>query len=178
MKDTVIMHSIKKKISFQEVVLVFAVCAFPIDTWTIINTFNHVPSWILSNDNWDFIGAIAYNLVFASIEIFTISSLLLLVGFITPKKLLKDNLVPLSFLFVMEAAFFAMAIIFNPKLFWQKRNLLILFIGIFGAISFSLYRYPKITVWLRKIIDRLAILAYLYLFLNVLSIVIIIIRYI
>lgn len=170
------METLKKKISFREAALVFAVCALPVNAWAVVNTLYFVPSWILYRDLWDFIGAIAYVLVFSLIEIFGFFILLMLGGYLTPKQWLKDNFIPFSTVIVVEATTIAIVLHYFPKLFWQKKGIALAFVVVFVLAAFIINKFPAVKKGINAFVDRVSILSFLYLVLNFAALLIVIIR--
>ena len=170
------METLKKKISFREASLVFAVCALPVNAWAVVNVLYFVPSWILYRDLWDFIGAVSYVLFFSLIEIVGFFVLLMLGGYLTPKRWLKDNLVPFSTIIVVEATAIAIGLHYFPKLFWQKKLLALAVVGVFIVAAFLIARFPVVKKGMNAFVERISVLSFLYLVLNFLALVIIVVR--
>jgi hypothetical protein len=170
------MDTLKKKISLREAALVLAVCALPVNAWALVNTLYFVPSWILYRDLWDFIGAVSYVLLFSLIEILGFFVLLMLGGYLTPGRWLKDNFVPFTTVIVIEATAIAIGLHYFPKLFWQKKLLAVAVVGVFIVAALCIEKFPLVKKGINAFVDRISILSFLYLILNFLGLVIIIIR--
>ncbi|MGD8455752.1 MAG: hypothetical protein PVF83_05140 [Anaerolineales bacterium] len=170
------MESLKKKISFREASLVFAICALPVNIWAVVNVLYFVPSWILYRDLWDFFGAISYILFFSLIEIFVLFVLLMLGGYLTPKRWLKDNLIPFSTIIVVEATAVAIGLHYFPKLHWQKKLLALALVVFFLIAAYLVDRFSAVKKGINAVVDRISILSFIYLVFNFLALFIIIIR--
>lgn len=165
-----------KKISIREALTVLAVCAFPINIWAIIGILYQVPAWILSNSRWDFIGLIALALTYTLAEILALFLPLLAAGWLAPARWLKGRFVALSTAVVLEVTVFVLLLHFVEGLIWKKRLLAIPFIVILGCLFFLVVRFPKFGRGLEMAAERMTILASIFLFFNLVSVIIVLVR--
>ncbi|MGD8458241.1 MAG: hypothetical protein PVF83_17835 [Anaerolineales bacterium] len=170
------MFKFKGKLTAHELLMVFAICSFPVHLWTIVNVFYDIPAWMKYMDLWDLAGAISYALAFALLEAIALFLPLVLAAWILPKKWLRGNFVPLSFAFVLEAVVMALVIHENERLLWDKGLLLKIFIGFYVLLAALIYLIPRIKTIVDAIGERILVLFYLYFALDVLALIAILVR--
>ncbi|MEN8173364.1 MAG: hypothetical protein ABFS03_10845 [Chloroflexota bacterium] len=167
--------------SKRELFLVFGACVVPIHIWAIVNALRATSSWILSMNLWDVLGTFAYTQAMAFVE-----SLLYLLGLVV-----LSIVLPLSWMrrrFVVQGAVLAFVVSISSMItvyysdtlpIWTRNGLLqwlmvIIFISI--VISFLLSRIPKAEKMISQIVEKMTILAALYILIDMLSIVVIFFR--
>jgi hypothetical protein len=168
--------AIFKKFTWQEIGQVFAFCAFPAHVYTIYNLLEDIPNWYLYMDLWRLAGIISYSLIFALIESIALFLIVFAVGLLIPKRVLKDNFVPLSGIFILEATGFAMLLHLMPELFMTiRRWVKAFYIGVLISLP-VLYFIEPIKKAVRFVLDRLSILSFAYVGIDLIAIIIVIIR--
>jgi hypothetical protein len=138
--------------------------------------FRDVPSWALYMRQWELISTVAYMLTFALFETLIILLPILIVGLILPKRWISKVYVPWVGVMLIEGALAAIAFQFSIMQHSPKRNLIILIAVVLGGSTLLLLRFPKIGEVLRSIAGRLAVLTFLYIFFDLVSLVIVIAR--
>lgn len=182
-------------------VKLFILVAFPIHIWSIFQTFNNV-AWVANRTRWwDALGYSAYSLMYALIESFLIFLVALPIFF-----MLKQNRTPEKALAVTAMTYFALvalwvfrAIMINntgDEFFldrylnnladegkWRKRyryGAFLLASGLLGLpvalAAFLSNRSEKIDGFVLSLVERVEILMYFLLFLDVVGIILVIIR--
>ena len=118
----------------------------------------------------------AYTLSFALFETLVVLLVVVLIGLIVPKRWIVDRYIPLASLWLVELAI--MAILFQHHIIRHlpKRNLVIAFGLILALSSLVPIRFPKVGEVLRWIADRLVILSFIYIFFDVLGLLVVILR--
>ena len=118
----------------------------------------------------------AYTLSFALFETLMVLLVVVLIGLIVPKRWIVDRYIPLASLWLVELAI--MAILFQHHIIRHlpKRNLVIAFGLILALSSLVPIRFPKVGEVLRWIADRLVILSFIYIFFDVLGLLVVILR--
>lgn len=164
------------KLTTHELLMVFAICSFPVHVYTIVNVLYDVPAWMKYMPLWDLAGAISYALAFALLEAIALFLPLVLAGWVMPKNWLRGNFVALSFAFVLEAVVMALVIQGNETLLWDKGLLLKIFVGVYAGLMALIYLFPKINTFVVSIGERILVLFYLYITLDVLAIIAVIVR--
>ena len=166
----------KGRFTLQGLNQLFVFCAFPIHVWALINMFQDVPSWVLYLRSWEVIGMVAYTLSFALIETLIVFVVVLLIGLIVPKRWLVDKYIPLASLWLVEVAF--MAILFQHAIIYYlpKRNLVIGYALILAVSAILILRFPKVGIIFRWVAEKLVVLSVLYIFFDVLGLLVVILR--
>ena len=165
----------------REVAFVFAACAFPIYSWSILQYFYKLPSWLLQLDIWDLIGTFAYAQVFAFVESAIILLVLLLLKVLLPRSVFEDRFVAQSSALVFVTSVWAILIQFNLKSL-ESLSLPTLVLWIPGylvsiGIPFVLIRRQRrLEMAINTVVERLTVLLYIYLPLSLLSAVVILVR--
>ena len=176
------MNFIKSRFaSSEQLVLLFAACVFIVHVWSIISVLREVPAWILRLNYWDLIGVIAYTQVYALAESVVVFLILIVIAAILPARLFRDQMVALGTMIVLISSLWFVLAHYNDdaiRLWGGKQFLLILLVFIVSIlVPYALIQsYSKIAEIIYKIVERLAILAYFYVFIDLISIFIIVIR--
>jgi hypothetical protein len=164
----------------QDLLLVFSGCAFLIHIWAIINMFYIIPAWVLRMNLAQLSGAIAYILVFALLESLLIWGLLALLAVLLPQSLLRQNFVAQGMMLALLTAIFSIMVHFNYEFLVANRGYLlaltIIYLPCAAVCHFLAGRYRKIDAALRGILDRLTVLTGLYIFFDLVSLMIVIMR--
>jgi hypothetical protein len=185
----------KNRLSKNSLWLLFSVCAFPVHVWTFILFFRDF-SWISERTNsWDAFGVGAYGLLIAFIESVFIFLLAFILSFILPKKWSECQRVTTIGVSVLLVAIWTIigqmyfltefrfpiswltAIARNPHPLWVVYGYLLAIIvpTVFFPI-YGIYKYEKFGVRVMNSFEALTTLTTLYLFLDVLGVIIVIIR--
>jgi hypothetical protein len=162
-------------------VLVFVVCVIPIQVWSIINLLYEIPAWIKRLDVWELVGVVSYTQAFALLESGIVFIFLVLLSAILPARLYRDRFVETSFALVFSTAVWAiLAHTYDESIrLWGLKEFVPM-IGLYLLSSVFLYlivnRFKFIGRFFRSFTERLAVLAYLYLFIDIISVIIVSIR--
>lgn len=159
----------------------FAACAFPVHTWSILILFWELPAWILRLSIWDLIGVIAYTQALALVESIIILLGLLLLAALLPQKWFRDKAVALSTAIVFSVAAWVIAAQINFEVIrtLPVRSLLPWFAACLASAAFFyalVYRYKRLETLIVSFVDRLLTLAFGYLLVDILSILVIVAR--
>jgi len=187
-----------KNIIKKELLPLFFIIAFPINTWSIYIFFYNF-KWVAERTKaWDAIGYGAYALAFALFESLFVSLIITPVYLLLRKSYDKDTSVAIlgiTFLIISFWVIFgrvntsrdtsATTFMFEMR---EKYNLRLrylypLFFLVIGAIAasmtlppFLILKFTKLKNLVIEILKRLELLSYIYLIMNLISIVIVIIR--
>ena len=101
----------------QDIVLVFAVCAFPIYGWSIFRFLEKMPGWLYHVNMWGVIGIFAYTQVFALFESGIVLLFLLLLAAIVPKRFVRAKFVAVGSMVVIVSSFWAVLAQYNDQIF-------------------------------------------------------------
>jgi hypothetical protein len=140
-----------------------------------------VPAWVLRLNTWDLIGVVAYTQVYALAESIVVFLVLIIIAAILPAKLFRDKLVVLGTMIVIISSTWFVFAHYNDeviRLWGAKEFLFVLFAFLLSILIpyVLIQRYQKVADIIYNIVARVAVLAYVYLFLDVISIIIIVIR--
>lgn len=119
---------------------------------------------------------VAYTLSFALFETLIVLLLVVLIGMIIPKRWVEDRYLPLTSVWLVELTI--MAIVFQHHIVHHlpKRNLVIGYALILAVSTFVVLRFPKIGDVFRWVAERLVVLSFLYIFFDVLGLLVVILR--
>ena len=186
---------ITQKYSRQGLWSLFLVCAFPLHFWTLILVFRDI-SWLTERTNlWDAVGVASYGMVFAFVESLLIFLVAAFSGLFIPKGWPSDRRIAFLALLVLLASAWAMVsqllFLWNVSLPVQAIQFLresghplrILYAGSLLMVSVTILlpvylflRSKKSVVMMQGLMERLSLLTMLYLFFDVLGLMIVIIR--
>lgn len=150
----------------------FAFCIFLVQTWAIYSLLREVPSLLLRLDMWDFIGAGAYTFAFALIESLGLFVLFYALAVLLPAPILKDEFIVRALLIFFTVNYLALVFIVEPDqvLAWAAG-----LVG-FGGLGYFVVKYQRIRTAIADGVDRLTVLASLYIIIDIVSLLIVIVR--
>jgi len=155
--------------------------AFPIHVWAIVIILITFPSWLLRLSMGELVGAISYPLVDALLE----SSILLLgfviLAFILPGKWLADKFVALSSALAWLMAAWAVLVqfIYVRIVQWGPEKMIpgsLLVVFSLGLVYWLVQRYDQLGNLIKRLVQGLMVLAYLYLIFDMLGLVVVVVR--
>ena len=163
------------------VLYAFVACVFPIHVWSIINILRTVPSWILSMDIWQLIGVIAYTQAFALLESIIVFLILLFLAIILPAKWLRDRFVAQVCMAVFLATAWAILAHFYGQNYgiWVIKRFLLSMVPLLVLIivfSILIYRFKSLQKIIDAFVEHLLVLSFLYVGIDILSIMVILFR--
>ena len=180
--------------SKQELLSLFLMCAFPLHFWTLILAFRDL-SWLIERSNlWDAIGVASYGVIFAFAESVLVFLVAIVLGFLIPKHWQQQR-IPLLSILVLITAMWSMAgqlyallgmsfpIWFLDFIARQEHPVRVLYVISLLLVSITvllptylILKSNKALRFVRELIERLTLLATLYLMFDVVGLVIVIIR--
>jgi hypothetical protein len=191
---TTLPNFITHKYSRQGLQALFLTCAFPFHFWTLILVFRDI-SWLTERTNlWDAIGVASYGMIFAFIESALVFLIVVLAGFVIPKWQADRRIAFLGLLILLTAVWGMISqllFIWNVSLpvsaiqFLRNSGhaLRIMYAVCLSVVSITVLlpiyffiRSRKSVMVMQGLMDRLSLLTMLYLFFDVLGLVIVIIR--
>jgi len=178
----------------QELWSLFLMCSLPLHFWTLILAFRDL-SWLIERSNlWDAIGVASYGMIFAFAESVLVFLVALVLGFLISKHWHQQRVALLSIL-VLITALWSMAgqlhalsgmsfpIWFLNFLVQQEHPVRVLYLLSLLLVSLTvlpptylILKSNKALRFVRELIDRLTLLAILYLLFDITGLVIVIIR--
>ena len=171
----------ERLISSEEVLSVIAACVLPIFIWSIIQMMWEIPGWILRMSIWQLIGVIAYVQAFALVESLAIAALLIIISIILPKRIFRDNIISISAMFIFVTALWAVLAHYSEDTIrlWRIKEFLpwiTIYIFSIGIGYYLVQRFEQLAKTIRLMVDRISVLAFFYVFIGMVSIVIVIFR--
>jgi hypothetical protein len=170
-----------RKLSAGDLFLSFGAAAFPIHVWAIINLLMIFPAWMLRMTLWELAGAIGYPLSAALLESLLLWLVLVIIGYILPRKLFADRFAAQSALLAWLLSGLAMLLHykFGIVLQWGTGQVILaaLLVTAFTVlILWSVKRFGKLEGWIKIAAQRLALLSYIYVFFDLIGLVVVILR--
>jgi len=170
-----------RKFSRGDLSLAFVAIAFPVHVWAIINILDFLPAWLLRLSAWELAGVIGYALVEALLESCILWLVLVALGFVLPRKWLADKFVALSSILVWLLAAWVVLVqfIFGRILQWGPAKMvpgLFLVVISFGLAYWLVQRYERLEGWIKRLVQGLVVLTYLYMVFDLLGLVVVILR--
>ena len=170
-------------------------CAFPLHFWTLILVFRDI-QWMTERTNfWDALGVASYAMVFAFLESLLLFLILTLLGFLVPTQWTRETRIALlTVLFLilsvwaMLSQLYFLAAVQTPGwlIFLMARTghpvrilyalALILVTPTLALPAWLALRSEKFLKSVNSLIERLSLLSGLYLFFDVVGLIIVIIR--
>jgi hypothetical protein len=161
--------------------LIFVAAAFPLNLWALLITLYALPSWLIRLTAWEMVGTISYTLFFALIESLLTAGALIVAGLLVPRRWFSRKVIALLAVWIWLAAVWAILININydalrslgmaRALFWLALAGLT-----FGASLLAIWRFEKVSAWIIALLERLTVLVAVYVFLGVLSGLVVIVR--
>lgn len=188
-------RSITSKYNQQGLWLLFLMCVFPQHLWTLIFAFRDI-SWLIARTNiWDAVGNTSYGMVYAFFESLFIFCVLALIGLITPSRWEVNRRVGFLTLLLFILSIWGMVSqllyvwnIWLPLHLMQfiantGRPLVMLYVLSLAIVVptvvlpvYAFVRREKTLSSLLDFMDRLTTLSMLYLFFDVIGLIIVVIR--
>jgi hypothetical protein len=161
--------------------LAFAACAFPVHVWTIVSVMREIPAWVLRLSAWQLVGVISYALMVALLE-----SVLLLIGLLVLKTLLPtsvfdDGFVSQAGMLVLLISGWAVTAHYNYDVIrlWGMRQLALWGLVCLASVGIGyglIRRFKRLEGLFRAIIERVSVLSFIYLFADLVAVMVVIIR--
>lgn len=171
----------RHRIRMQDIWLASVPIVLSVHIWSILHVFEEVPAWIIRMTLWELLGAIAYTQAFALLESVFILVVFLFVGFILPKRWFAHRFAPATSLVVIIITLWAIAAHNYDKVIrnWGARDFLPWLILMMISLTLALLlvsRSEKVKNMLTAFVERASVLSIIYLFIDSLSIIIVMVR--
>lgn len=154
----------------------FVAVAFPVHIWAVVVTLQRFPSYLLYLKISEILGIVAYTLSSALLESIIITILLIIIGAGLPQRIFKEKIAP-------QAALLTPVVLVVADSVQRLGSTLQEWIAIWvlGMIPILMIvslvsKFQKLSEWLTKYIDRITILSLVYVFGDLLAVVIVICR--
>jgi hypothetical protein len=171
--------------SRQELLPVFATCAFFVFSWTLYRMFWYVPSWLEYLSVWSVLSIAAYLLAFALLESACLAGFTALFGLLFPRRLFRERFTALgsSLAGLMCAGAFLVQrrinLVYRLELWQLIVYPLAALVGLALAallLSGLFGRFPRLQRTVESLAERMTIFAYLYIPLGILGLAVVIVR--
>lgn len=167
--------------------LVYAMCSLPVNLWSWVLMFDKVPSLLLNWSTLQVMDVLAYTQSFAFFESLLLFAFFLLLAFSLPGWLLRDRFVSQATAIVFMLSVWAAGVhliirAYSRSQAYEWNNLLFL-AWLFGClavlviVSIALRKWPGLEKWVIARIEQAVLLAYLFVSINILSLIFVILRY-
>ena len=174
------MNGLRKRLPpGREVLMVFAVCLFPVFGWSLIWFFQNVPGWLPYLGIWDILSILAYALAFGLVESAVVLLFVLLLAAVMPRRWLRTQFAVQGSVLVLGATFWAVIFQFIFEaviLFWSPVE----FVLWFGLALVSVVlgcvlarRSVRVGRAISGLAERLTVFVYLYVPLGVAGMVVV-----
>jgi hypothetical protein len=167
----------RNRFSSEELIQIFVACSFPIHVWAIPNMLRDVPSWLLHFTKSELAAVVSYTLTFMLFESILVFACILILGLLIPKRWIGDAIVPFCFVLLIELSALAITIQYLTLEYIMYRRLLVIGAILLAiVIAFAVSRIHKLNNIFVAVIKRLAILTFLYIFVDVLGLFVVFTR--
>jgi hypothetical protein len=169
------------KTSKDKIALAFTTCVALVNMWAVFNLLETIPSWVLQLNAWEIIGGISYTLTFALIESVFLFVLVMIVNFIVPKQFFAEKFILNSTILALLIFIWAILVQknYDSIISLDGKTILFLLSTILLSIVIVIVianHIRNLEVIISAIVNRVAILAVIYLILDILGILIVITR--
>jgi hypothetical protein len=140
--------------------------------------FQDVPAWHLSFSLWDFIGTIAYTMTSVLFEALVVLLVLLLIGYLLPKKWVEGRYAAMSGFILLLATIFAIIAhdYIQRAIARQLLPVLLVFLVSLALAVILVMKIPRISDVMNRVAIPLTVLALVYVSLDLISVLIILVR--
>ena len=180
--------------SKQELWSLFLMCSLPLHFWTLILAFRDL-SWLIERSNlWDAIGVASYGMIFAFVESALVFLVAIVLGFLILKHWHQQRIALLSILILITALWsiagqlHALLGMSYPSWFLnflaqQGHPVRVLYVISLLLVTptillptYLILKSKRVLRFVRELIERLTLLATLYLLFDIVGLVIVVIR--
>ena len=173
---------VKRRFASREAILyTFVAAVFVIHVWAIYNVLRVVPAWMVRMSSWELVGTVAYTQVFALLESLIIAGLLVLAAAVLPGNLYRDKFLAVSVVVLFVFSVWAILAHYNDDVIQSGGlKLLIPVAVVFLATLLAPYvlvqRSQKFEGMISAIVQRVSVLSFIYLFIDLFSVLVIVAR--
>ena len=158
-------------------IAILAAVAVPLHLWVLLLLAASMPQWLLRLTPMQLVGSVSYSLAFALLETLIVFAVVLGLLFILPKRLVGTAPVPLAAVAVALTLLLMIWVILTT--FAQQTRLLLgfaVYLVLLAVGVIALRRSSRLARGVAAVVDRLIPLALLYIFLDILGVIVVIIR--
>jgi hypothetical protein len=166
----------------KNLVYLLTACAVPIHVWSIIVLLYEIPGWMLRLNIWDLAGVAAYTMVYALAETLLFAMPVVVLNLMLALAVPRPNgFVAHSALAILLTG--AWIVTANSTLdvlrAWGGLQVVAglgLYLASILAAFFAVQRLPRLEAAILSILDRLVVLAFLYLAIDLVSLLVVLVR--
>jgi hypothetical protein len=166
--------------STEDSLLVFGGCVFIIHIWAVINLLDVLPSWTLRLDWFDLLGVVSYPMAFALFESLVVWALLILIAVVLPQPFLRKDFLSQGMAIVIFTAILSILLTYYYGTILLYIRLLPFVLAISIAVSvllsYQIGRLKKINILMYALFKRVFVLSMLYVFIDLLGVLVITVR--
>jgi hypothetical protein len=171
------MGFVRDRLSKDDFLSIFTACVLPIHFWCIISLLIDIPSWLFIYDYIELIGGIAYTLVFCLLETLLVFTGVVTFRLLLPRRWAADWFVSFSILMVFELTMTALLFqFFTVQGIYYKTELIAVSAVVIGLTALLVSKFTRLNKLIRLITNHFSILAYIYIFFDVVGLFIVLIR--
>lgn len=171
----------RKALTFKEILPVLAAIILVTHIWSILHVLEEIPAWVMRMDLWELAGAVSYTQVATLVESLLLLAGVVIAALLLPRRFFRDDFVVLGSLFVItlslwtvviQQAFKAIQAAWPLPILIGAVPFLLSFVGVYHLAR----RSPRVRETTRKVLDRVSILAWFYLAVDFIAILVIAVR--
>jgi hypothetical protein len=158
-----------------------AICILTVQAWEFYNIFREIPALRFRETTWDMIGIVSIVQVFALFESLLVLLLLTTLATILPQGWYRQRFVALSTVWLLASAAAAIFIHLDgePMTVWPAQKLSVwLSVYLLSGLTTSLFvfRLPRLEKGIHKTVQKVTLLAQVYVAISLLGLAVILIR--
>jgi hypothetical protein len=168
----------KDRFSRKNLFAIFVACAFAIHIWSIFGLLNQIPAWILRVNLWELAGMVSLTLVFTLFESLIVTLGVVLLVALIPGEWFTKRVVTIAAVFIWLTAILSIIAHLQEPLirsFWGPVILITYLVLLVGSV-WMVWKFPKFEMGLQSLLGRLTVLTAIYLFIDLIALVIVVIR--
>lgn len=165
----------------QQVLLVFAACVLPVFAWALLVYIDQLPALILRLTVWELLGVTSYIFALALVESLVLLMPILLLTLILPTRVFKEHFIAIGSLIVLISSVWLMYANHNDSYDaeWTTTQLLLILAAYLLSLAIPIalvFKFRRLEAIIQSVMERIAVLAYIYVALACVAVVIVIIR--
>jgi hypothetical protein len=168
-------------VSKQEIYYTFVACSFPVYLWTFYKIFNQIPAWITKLNVGEVASVSAYAVAFSLFESLILCLLFLILAGILPERIFRRKFVAHVMMIMLVSAVWAVIAQFNYSdvYGWTFADLLpwlVIYLFSILLIYFLVQRFERFSRFVYRFVQRISVLATLYILVGVIGLIVVVLR--
>lgn len=180
--DSVVLATFRARLpDRREFFLVFAACVIPVFAWALLVYIDQLPALILRLSIGEIIGVTSYIFALALIESLILIVPVIVLTLLLPARFFKQHFVAVGSVIILISSIWLMYANHNDSYDaeWTTVQLLVILAAYLGSLAIPValvLRFKRVEEIIQAIMERLAVLAYIYVALACLALVVVAIR--